>query len=265
MFLAKRFIIKEYARRLVAEGRPQQLSELMYHVGNVTCGMPRLLAFGLDWTRRRILAKRKLPSVFLLRPDHVYPLEFNAEQTPEFDSCVKLGSDVDPYGIPRLTINWRVSGRDLASICRSYEVLQAAIKTSGVGEVKFAPDVVTELKSNVIPQSGHHIGTVRMGEQPATSVVDSNGELWTTKGLFVAGTALFPTSGFANPTLTAVALAFRLAKRLRSRPIHRRQVIPSATRRAYSESNVRSDVPILTGNVGCSAVDSPCSCAQIAA
>ena len=58
------------------------------------------------------------------------------------------------------------------------------------------------------------MGTVRMGADVSTSVVDTHGEVWGTHGLFVAGTAIFPTSGFANPTLTAVALAFRLAEHL---------------------------------------------------
>ena len=47
-----------------------------------------------------------------------------------------------------------------------------------------------------------------MGADAHTGVVDQNGEVWGTHGLFVAGTAIFPTSGFANPTLTAVALVF---------------------------------------------------------
>ncbi|MGO9684473.1 MAG: GMC oxidoreductase [Beijerinckiaceae bacterium] len=58
-----------------------------------------------------------------------------------------------------------------------------------------------------------------MGADAHTGVVDTNGEVWGTHGLFVAGTAIFPTSGFANPTLTAVALAFRLAEHLVGRGI----------------------------------------------
>jgi choline dehydrogenase-like flavoprotein len=53
-----------------------------------------------------------------------------------------------------------------------------------------------------------------MGADASASVVDMHGEVWGTHGLFAAGTAIFPTSGFANPTLTAVALAFRLAEHL---------------------------------------------------
>ena len=51
-----------------------------------------------------------------------------------------------------------------------------------------------------------------MSADASTGVVDTNGEVWGIRGLFVAGTSIFPSSGFANPTLTAIALAFRLAE-----------------------------------------------------
>jgi choline dehydrogenase-like flavoprotein len=61
---------------------------------------------------------------------------------------------------------------------------------------------------------GHHIGTARMGASPATGVIDGNGKVFGVNNLFVAGSAAFPTSGQANPTLTIVATALRLADRL---------------------------------------------------
>jgi choline dehydrogenase-like flavoprotein len=57
-----------------------------------------------------------------------------------------------------------------------------------------------------------------MGTDPSNSVVDANGEVWRTRGLFIAGCAVFPTGGFANPTLTAVALAMRQAHYLAGHP-----------------------------------------------
>ena len=59
-----------------------------------------------------------------------------------------------------------------------------------------------------------------MGSDASSGVVDPNCELWGVRGLFIAGTAVLPTSGFANPTLTALALTFRLAEHLaRRRPL----------------------------------------------
>ena len=218
MYLAKRFIIAEYARRLVAEDDSRGVAEWRGHFSNVALGLPRLVGFGADWMRRRSFATRKLPSVFLVRPDGNYPLEFNAEQSPDSESRVLLGSDVCPNGVPRLAVRWRVAERDLALICRAFQVLRTAFKSNGLGEIQLDPDLPERIRTAVVPQSGHHIGTVRMGQDARTGVVDRYGEVWATKGLFVAGAALFPTSGFANPTLSAVALAFYLAEHLLQRP-----------------------------------------------
>ncbi len=217
MYLVKHFIVTEYARRLVAVGDVRSASELRRHYANVVRGLPRLLGFGVDWMKRRHFAARRLPSVFLLRSDGTYPLEFNAEQLPDPDSRVLLGSNVCPNGIPRLAVRWRATDNDLTSICRALQVLQAAIRHTGIGEVLLDQDLQVHVRSAATSQSGHHIGTARMGRDARTSVVNRHGEVWGTSGLFVVGTALFPTSGFANPTLTAVALALRLADHLTQR------------------------------------------------
>jgi choline dehydrogenase-like flavoprotein len=58
------------------------------------------------------------------------------------------------------------------------------------------------------------MGTTRMSGDPADGVVDGNLRVHGTENLYVAGPSVFPTGGFANPTLTAVALSLRLADRL---------------------------------------------------
>ena len=64
---------------------------------------------------------------------------------------------------------------------------------------------------------GHHIGTARMGTDPRTSVVDRDCRVHSVHDLFVAGSAAFPTSSQANPTLTLIALSLRLGKHLAQR------------------------------------------------
>jgi choline dehydrogenase-like flavoprotein len=58
------------------------------------------------------------------------------------------------------------------------------------------------------------MGTTRMSEDPANGVVDSNCRVHGVKNLFVAGSSVFPSVGFSNPTLTIIALACRLADHL---------------------------------------------------
>ncbi len=63
----------------------------------------------------------------------------------------------------------------------------------------------------------HHHGTTRMAATAADGVTDPQCRVFGTENLYVAGSSLFPTSGYANPTLTIVALAIRLGDTLRRR------------------------------------------------
>jgi hypothetical protein len=68
-----------------------------------------------------------------------------------------------------------------------------------------------EIKGN------HHMGGTRMSSSPATGVVDADCKVHGLSNLYVAGSSVFPSSGAANPTLTIVQLALRLADRLGER------------------------------------------------
>jgi choline dehydrogenase-like flavoprotein len=215
MFLVRNLLIPaEYARSLAVETGVSTSLIWRNHVANTAAGFPRLCGFSIDWLRRRLLATRKLPSVFLYRMDGTYPLEFNAEHMPNPESRVLLGRETDPFGMPRLIVQWQMRDSEVAWICQAYRVLATAIAKAGLGAIRLDPDLPAAVQRALVPQGGHHIGTVRMGADPQTGVVNPNGEVWGTHGLFVAGSAIFPTSGFANPTLTAVALALRLADHL---------------------------------------------------
>jgi choline dehydrogenase-like flavoprotein len=76
----------------------------------------------------------------------------------------------------------------------------------------------------------HHMGTTRMANNPRRGVTNSFGQVHGVENLYIAGSSLFPTSGWANPTLTLVALALRtgdhIARRVGSRD--QRQLQPAA-------------------------------------
>ncbi len=61
------------------------------------------------------------------------------------------------------------------------------------------------------------MGTTRMSDSPRTGVTDGWGRVHGVHNLFVAGSSLFPTGGWANQTLTILALALRQADHLLSR------------------------------------------------
>jgi len=62
------------------------------------------------------------------------------------------------------------------------------------------------------------MGGTRMHDDPRHGVVDRHSRVHGIENLFVAGSSVFPTYSFANPTVTIVALAVRLADHLGSRP-----------------------------------------------
>ena len=66
--------------------------------------------------------------------------------------------------------------------------------------------------------STHVQGTCRMGDDPARSVVDRNGESHDVKRLFVGDASLVPRTLSVNPSLTIMALATRLAEHLDADP-----------------------------------------------
>ena len=65
--------------------------------------------------------------------------------------------------------------------------------------------------------SNHHMGGMRMGREAMSSVVDTMLRLHGTSNCYVCSGAVFPCSGFSNPTHTVLALAVRLADHLSGR------------------------------------------------
>jgi choline dehydrogenase-like flavoprotein len=65
--------------------------------------------------------------------------------------------------------------------------------------------------------SAHPMGGCRMGEAPASSVTDAWGQVHGLPWLFVADASLFPRCAEINPYVTIMALADRVAERVRSR------------------------------------------------
>ncbi|MFZ4289270.1 GMC oxidoreductase [Variovorax sp. HJSM1_2] len=217
VYLARRTLIPEYRRILqYGVGEAVRTSSAWAHARNVATGLPQLAGFGVDWTRRRILAKRKLPYVLVPNADGSFVLEFNAEQTPLRQSRITLSDQKDGYGVPRVHVAWKLADDDIESLCRGYRRLRQSLQEEGAAVLDFNDAALRETIAASVPLGGHHIGTTRMASSPALGVVDRHSAVFDAPNLFIASSSVFPTSSHANPTLTIVAMAIRLAEHLRN-------------------------------------------------
>lgn len=186
------------------------------HVLNVLRDLPRTAAFLPSFLYHRHIARHPRPGFFQRDPRRKYAVRFHAEHLPNPESRVKLSNRRDDYGVSRLTVDMRYSEADVAPLIRSHECFADWLNRNRLGTMNWlAP---REERTNFILAQcydGHHqIGTTRMGESARTGVVDNNCQVFGSANLFIAGSSVFPTSGEANPTLTAVALGLRLAHHL---------------------------------------------------
>jgi choline dehydrogenase-like flavoprotein len=217
IYLAKSFLIAEYRSILQQGAEFAVFSPNAAHWRNVLRGVPQLFGFGFDWIFLRHLAERKLPYTLVPNADGSFPLEFNCEQTPLESSRITLSNDTDIHGMKRVRIDWRRSEDDIATIQRAFALLRRTFEGSGSCRLEFDDEQLLRRVSRAAPLGGHHLGTTRMAANAKEGVVDTNCAVFDLPNLYVASSAVFPTGGHANPTLTIVALAVRLARHLRSR------------------------------------------------
>ncbi len=111
----------------------------------------------------------------------------------------------DFLGQPFAQVNLKFNPEEIRAAA---EFLNAELVRSGLGRMSVLP------KEFWISGGGHMMGTTRMGYNPDTSVTDAQGRVHGVENLYIAGSSLFPGVGAANPTLTIVALALRLADHL---------------------------------------------------
>jgi choline dehydrogenase-like flavoprotein len=216
LYLARSIVPYEYAKRLYDDAPGSDAGFALAHLKNVITDAPNTAAFLWHWLRKRTLADRKFPSV-IVRPANLrFSLDFHAEQEPNPASRVTLGHETDALGLRRIHVDWRYTHQDIATVSRALEALAQEVQRSGVGRFTYDPETVEAEMTRYGAYGGHHIGTARMGLDPRTSVVDRNCRLHEADNVYVASAAVFPTSGQANPTLSIVALALRLASHLRS-------------------------------------------------
>jgi choline dehydrogenase-like flavoprotein len=143
-------------------------------------------------------------------------LTFFCEQLPNTRSELSLSDTVDELGLRRLRVDWQIDGRELNTMCRFGVLIKQWLENSGLARVRLDP-LLESLDRRFIANVHdgiHQMGVTRIGRTADEGFVDKELKVFDVENLFVAGAAVFPSSGFANPTFTAIALALRLVDRL---------------------------------------------------
>lgn len=123
------------------------------------------------------------------------------EQSPDAENRVTLDPDKrDANGMPLPRIHYDLDDYTRDGLKAAEEAHQEVFDAVGAQNVQHSPD---------FQGAGHIIGTVRMGADAASAVVDRNLRSFDHPNLFLLGSGTFPTSATANPTLTIAALSLR--------------------------------------------------------
>jgi len=124
------------------------------------------------------------------------------EVLPNPDNRVTLADSKDEYGMPLAKVTFSYGENDRKLIEHAVEQMNRIIEAMG------------GTTAHVVSDTAHLMGGCRMGDDPATSVVDSYGRCHDIPNLYIAGASVFVTSGGGNPTNTVMALAARTAEHL---------------------------------------------------
>ena len=146
-------------------------------------------------------------------------LSIAAEQALDRNSRVRLGRDVDRFGMRRIELDWRYGEMDHRTILTATKAFGELLAERNVGRLRIDDwllDGSGTFPGTDAAQVGgpHHMCTTRMSADPRRGVVDRDCRVHGMNNLFIGGSSVFATGGFANPTFTIVQLALRLGDHL---------------------------------------------------
>jgi choline dehydrogenase-like flavoprotein len=210
-----RFMLAEAIR--TAHTKTTRRPDLRAHLRNILVDLVPSAVFAISFSWARFLRRgRKAPGFFVSSAANIYPLHYHGEHLPARDSRVELTDDRDSLGMRRLRTVMTFCDADITNVRRTHELIDAHLREHGVGHIEYTVDdveagVTEYLKGNA---GYHQTGTTRISASPDDGVVDPDLQVHGISNLSISSMSVFPTSSQANPTLTGVALAVRLAEHL---------------------------------------------------
>lgn len=146
-----------------------------------------------------------------------YELLNYTEQVPNPVSRILLSTEKNALGQHLTKMDWRLTSLGRAGIRKAHQIIAHEVGRSGFGRfMNLLPDDAEEDSILDGAVGGmHHMGTTRMHNDPKRGVVDANCKMHGLENIYIAGSSVFPSCGWPNPTLTITALALRLADHLK--------------------------------------------------
>jgi choline dehydrogenase-like flavoprotein len=176
---------------------------------DLACIAPRLGRWAVERTGKRLVCGYRVRAAW--------------EQGPRESNQVRLGTARDALGIPRAELHWRLSALEKHTVRQTAVLFGRYLAANGLGRVRLLP-WLTDPGPDFAPDDefvgNHHMGGTRMSTDPRTGVVDADCRIHGMANLYVCGSSVFPSAGHANPTLTIVQVALRLAAHLGRRAAH---------------------------------------------
>ena len=138
----------------------------------------------------------------------------NLEEAPNEENKITLdNSNFDMNGTPITNLHYKKSKKTLFSAKKILEEMGNLFVEKNLGRIGIAEDI-ENLQDYESLGAYHHMGGTRIGKNKKYSVVDKDLRLHDSKNLFITGSSVFNTVGYANPTYTIVKLSLRLADKL---------------------------------------------------
>jgi choline dehydrogenase-like flavoprotein len=185
------------------------------HLVNSTNQDARILLGHLGELLRGTYRRRVKHRPQLTRVDRL-ELQCILEQAPDPESRVTLADDrQDALGMPLSTIHWKMSELERRTAQRMSELIRVEFERLQLPAPRLTSYLDGQEWTSHFVERAHPSGTTRMCLDVQHGVVDQHCQVHGVRGLFIAGSSVFPTSGAANPTLMIVAMALRLADRIK--------------------------------------------------
>ncbi len=143
-------------------------------------------------------------------------LRLTSEQLARYDSQVRLRQERDAFEMPLVDVDWKIGSEVIETLGNFAEYLRDYLKANGLAEVKIDPQLLARDPEYLdkTDDANHQMGGARMASSSSYGVVDKDCKVFDTENLYVAGAAVYPASGFSNPTFTAIVFGMRLSNHL---------------------------------------------------